>query len=411
VSYRYRLRLLEGVGVELEYMIVDRATLSVRPVADELLRTEAGAYESEIEVGDLAWSNELALHVLEFKTPQPEPRLQGLAARFADHVRSANERLAAFDAMLLPTAMHPWMDPEAEFRRWPHEYGEIYAAFDRIFDCRGHGWANLQSAHLNLSFSDDAEFGRLHAALRLVLPILPALAASSPCADGVRTPYLDTRLAVYRGNAHRVPSVSGRVVPEPVFTRAEYEGGLLAGIYADLAPLDPEGLLRYEWVNARGCIARFDRGSIEIRVLDMQECPAADLAIAAATLAAVRLLADAPPDDVRAWDVEPLVAVLDATVAAGDRAVIDDARYLRTLGWTGAPRCSAGELWADVLERTLGPDADEWQPALKVILEEGCLGRRIAEAVGDTPDRARLEATYRDLARCLAEGTSFRAAV
>jgi gamma-glutamyl:cysteine ligase YbdK (ATP-grasp superfamily) len=411
VSYRYRLRLLEGVGVELEYMIVDRSTLGVRPITNRLLRTVAGRYASEVDAGDLAWSNELALHVLEFKTPRPVRRLHGLAARFADHVRLANERLEALDAMLLPTAMHPWMDPDAEFRRWPHEYGEIYAAFDRIFDCRGHGWANIQSAHLNLSFSDDAEFGRLHAALRLVLPILPALAASSPCADGVRTPYLDTRLAVYRENARRVPSVSGRVVPEPVFTRAEYEDGLLAGIYADLAPLDPEGLLRHEWVNARGCIARFDRGSIEIRVLDVQECPAADLAVAAATLAAVRLLADAPPEEVRAWDVEPLVAVLDATVAAGDRAVIDDARYLRTLGWTGAPRCTAGELWADVLERTLGPDADEWRPALEVILEEGCLARRIAEAVGDTPGRARLEATYRDLARCLAEGTSFHAAV
>ena len=54
--------------------------------------------------------------------------------------------------------MHPWMDPRAA-SLWPHEYGEVYAAYDRIFDCRRHGWANLQSVHLNLPFADEREFG------------------------------------------------------------------------------------------------------------------------------------------------------------------------------------------------------------------------------------------------------------
>ena len=31
------LRLLEGIGLELELMLVDRTSLDVRPVADELL--------------------------------------------------------------------------------------------------------------------------------------------------------------------------------------------------------------------------------------------------------------------------------------------------------------------------------------------------------------------------------------
>ena len=33
-------------------------------------------------------------------------------------------------------------------------------------------------------------------------------------------------------------------------------------------------------MNSRGAIARFDRNAIEIRVIDVQECPKADLAIA-----------------------------------------------------------------------------------------------------------------------------------
>ena len=74
----------------------------------------------------------------------------------------------------------------------------IYQTYDRIFGCKAHGWANLQSMHLNLPFADDAEFARLHAAIRLVLPIIPALAASSPIADGRPTGFMDIRMEAYR---------------------------------------------------------------------------------------------------------------------------------------------------------------------------------------------------------------------
>ena len=52
-------------------------------------------------------------------------------------------------------------------------------------------------------------------------------------------------------------------------------------MFADIAPYDPAGVLQHEFLNSRGAIARFDRSAIEIRVLDVQECPQADTAIAA----------------------------------------------------------------------------------------------------------------------------------
>ena len=51
----------------------------------------------------------------------------------------------------MPTAMHPWMNPRIETRIWQRENAEIYTAYDRIFDCNRHGWANLQSMQLNLA--------------------------------------------------------------------------------------------------------------------------------------------------------------------------------------------------------------------------------------------------------------------
>jgi glutamate---cysteine ligase / carboxylate-amine ligase len=406
------LGLFEGFGIELEYMIVDAESLDVRPIADRLIEAEQGGLENEIERGPMAWSNELARHVIELKTNGPAQRLAGLAETFAGEVERIDALLAPLGARLMPTGMHPWMDPSREFAIWPHGDREIYDAFHRIFDCRGHGWANLQSMHLNLPFRDDAEFGRLHAALRALLPILPALAASSPFLEGRYAGKLDARLDVYRSNARRVPSVSGDVVPEPVFSRAAYEA-LLEGIYRDLAPLDPAGTLRHEWVNARGCIARFDRMALEIRLLDVQECPRADLAIAAAVSGVARALCDPEPRHqarLRELATAPLARLLRETTASAEAAKIEDAAFLRALGLEPQP-LAAGEVWRELLARHFEgePEAAEHAPALAILLDEGCLARRLLARVGAAPEPAALRELYRELCDCLREGRLLRA--
>lgn len=408
------LGLWEGFGVEIEHMIVDAATLDVRPVADQLLSSvsaEEGA--SDVQRGPLAWSNELALHVLEMKTDGPAGSLSGLAERFQRDVEEADEHLARLGACLLPGGMHPWMDPARELRIWPHEYTEVYRTFDRIFGCAGHGWANLQSTHVNLPFRGDGEFFRLHEAVRMVLPLIPALAASSPVLDGGPGSALDNRLVAYMGNARRVPSVTGDVVPERVRSRAEYRREILERIYRDLAPLDPEGVLRHEWVNARGAIARFGRGSVEIRVIDTQECPLADLAVVAAVVGAVRFLAEGPlRDPEAAADVrgESLAGVLQGTTQDGERARVEPLAYRAVLGMESPDVPTAGEVWRHLVEVGVGtwPGAHEWATPLELILEEGPLARRILRALGEWRGRERLEPLYRRLAHCLARGELFR---
>jgi len=396
--------LFEAYGVEIEAMIVDAESLSVMPVADELMTAVSGSAESEIEWDELAWSNELTLHVLELKTNGPAPTLVGLAAKFHESERTANAELSRLGARLLPGAMHPWMDPATETELWPHEYTEVYHAFDRIFGCAGHGWANLQSTHLNLPFADDVEFGRLHAAIRLVLPLIPALAASSPFQDGRRGRALDGRLLAYRDNARRVPSVTGLVVPEPAFSRAQYEAEILGRIYADLSPHDPEGVLRYEWANARGAIARFDRGTVEIRVIDAQECPSADLAVVAAVGSVVQALATGPLAE-RDPGLDPstieLAMVLERTIHDADAAVVDAPGLLCALGLPADPT-SAGEIWRRLLDRYPPDDpAREWVDSLTTVLEQGPLARRLVAASGDAPDRARLRDVYLRLCESL----------
>ncbi len=403
------LHAFAGYGIELEYMIVDRQTLAVLPIADALLQAASGSMQAEVDRGRFGWSNELVLHLVELKNARPDPALEPLAAGFQAEVEAINRLLQPMGARLMPSGMHPWMDPAAETRLWPHDQAPIYQAYDRIFDCQRHGRANLQSMHLNLPFADDAEFARLHAAVRLVLPILPALAASSPIADGQPSGYLDTRMATYCSAVHRVPSVIGQVIPDTISSRAEYEAQVLEPMYRDIAPLDPQGVLQHEWLNARGAIPRFDRNAIEIRVIDVQECPQADLAIAAAATAVIRSLYDdkwSPLAMQQAISTDSLARILHACIRDADQAVIDDAGYLRLLGLSDR-QYRAGELWRHLINRTGLNRSTFWVETLRVMLEHGPLARRILRALGNDHSNVHLQRVYRALCDCLETGRLF----
>ena len=97
------LHLWEAFGVELEYMIVDAVTLDVRPITDKVLYEVAGEYVAEVEMGEISWSNELALHVIELKTNGPRPGWNRWCKLFQEQVCRLNTilqphgRLAAAD--------------------------------------------------------------------------------------------------------------------------------------------------------------------------------------------------------------------------------------------------------------------------------------------------------------------------
>jgi gamma-glutamyl:cysteine ligase YbdK (ATP-grasp superfamily) len=408
-----KLRLLEGLGLELELAIVDRATLDVRPLADRVLFEASGDPSGDHANGRISWSNELVRHVLELKTTAPERSLAGVAAAFQENVRELNERLAPHGARLMPGGMHPWMDPRRETELWPFEYAEVYRAFHALFDCHRHGWANLQSVHLNLSFGDDQEFGRLHAAARLVLPLVPALAASSPVMEGRVTGVLDQRLEAYRTNSARVPHMTGAVIPEPVFDGESYRREILAPLSAAVAELEPTGILEGEWLNARGAIARFDRDALELRLSDTQECPRADVSVAWALACVIRSLCEerwSTTAEQRVLATAPLADLLRAAIRQGPAARVEDAAHGRALGWRRGGLPTLGQLWEALLETAVVPhpasDAELLGP-LQTIARHGTLSQRILAALGSSPSRARLQGVYEDLCGCLEEGRLF----
>ncbi len=402
-----RLHLFQAFGVELEYMIVDKITLNILPIADELLKAELGKYGSDFENGPVTWSNELVSHVIEIKATKPESDLHALQRSFMENVSRINEVLAQWNAGLLPTASHPWMDPHSETRLWPHDDNEVYEAYNRIFDCRGHGWSNVQSTHLNLPFYDDEEFAQLHAAIRVVLPLLPALCASSPILDGQTTGLLNTRLHYYKTNQQTIPSITGKVIPEAVFSRRQYRELIYERIRQDLAPHDHDAILDPVWVNSRGAIPRFDRGSIEIRIMDVQECPAADLAIMSLVIETVRALAHerfAKLQSLMHLKTEMLADMLGETVRAGNEASLQAPEFASVFGCEAPVKAS--RLWSVIYENLREKESNGlWKhdSYIRVLLEQGPLAKRMLYWLDGDFTRERITSLYRCLMDCLAE--------
>ncbi len=403
-------KLFEVTGIELEYMIVDRDTLKIKPIADQLIFDKTGQYISDVENGAIAWSNELVNHVIELKTNGPAKDLTMLPTLFRQNISEINRLLEQENAMLLPTAAHPFMDPFTETMLWPHEYNEIYSLYNRIFDCRGHGWSNLQSTHINLPFQGDEEFAKLHAAIRILLPIIPGLCASSPILSSQISSFTDARMEAYLHNQERMPILMGRLIPEGVFSYADYQLNIFDPIKLAIAPYDHEKIMDQHFLNSRGAIARFDRGAIEIRVIDIQECSSADLAIAKIIIETLRSLTWQRWSDLdtqKSWSEHELFKIFYQVIQEGEKAILEQKSYLELFGINSA-RMSAGDIWQHLLNQHQDKLTREEKKFIIFILEKGTLSSRIKQKFGGHVEHHQLLQVYRELAHCLEQDRQYQ---
>ncbi len=406
-----RLGIFSCAGIEIEYMVVDRDTFDVKPVVMQLFENAGYAGASDVDRGKFTWSNELVAHVAELKLSKPLASLNGVAEGFQNELTQINALLEPLNARILPTGMHPWMNPAEETMLWPLESVEIYDMYDKLFGCHQHGWANLQSMHINLPFDGDEEFCRLHSAIRMILPILPGLSASSPFCDGKFSGTFDMRLYSYGRSCSKIPACSGQMIPESYQTEAEYTARILHPMYEALKPYDTEDVLCEEYSNARGAIARFSRGSIEIRLIDTQESPRMDLAIANLVIRAVKELADGKRFSLEQqleFDQQALVRLYKDAVHQADMTVCPNPEFLSAMGITDANYARVGELWQAILERVWPEDEEtELRADAEWLIRHGTLSRRILNRAGISPTHAALKRVYEDLADCAQAGQRY----
>ena len=157
-------------------------------------------------------------------------------------------------------------------------------------------------------------------------------------------------------------------------------------------------------INARGAIARFERNAIEIRLVDVQECPMADIAIVKAISGAIQYLMKRAGSDVSkgyAISSPRLRDILQRTIGTAENAMITEADYLQCLGLDGKP-LSAREVWRHLaanMPNFAGPE----RAAFDQILAHGTLATRMKK-ITLRPDRDGLVSMCRALSGCLAEG-------
>ncbi|MBK8497934.1 MAG: hypothetical protein IPL52_03740 [Flavobacteriales bacterium] len=314
-------------------------------------------------------------------------------------------------AILLPGGAHPFYVPSRAGAHVASIPIEAHAIRASLFDKRGHAWSNDLALRLDVHFDKAAEFNKAHAALRLLMPLIPALAASSPIHEGRSTGYHSSRLDARKHASDRLPELmGGSLVPEAIFEPEEYDRAILGPIAQALGPHDPNGILDPQEMNARGVTVNFDRGTLTLHVIDAQECPSANMAIVELIIAVLKALVGgrwASTYLQRAWSAEDLDAILLDTIRHGDRAIISNRDYLLMFGLLQQDSMPALKLWQHLfvdLYSELGPAARTW---LDHILEHGCLASRIMARIGARPSTEKLRTAYAALAECHALDQAF----
>ncbi|MGB5419178.1 glutamate-cysteine ligase family protein [Algibacter sp.] len=403
-----KYHLFEVFGIELEYMLVNNSSLKVTPIVDELLTLKNGRLTDDIDNGDVAWSNELVAHVVELKTNGPTTNLNNLSNEFHKNILEINALLKPLNAQLLPTASHPLMNPTTDTQLWKHSYSEVYALYNRIFNCKGHGWSNVQSTHINLPFYDDGEFEKLHAAIRIILPLIPGLCASSPILEGKQTGFKDTRLEYYKANQKEIPEMTGLVIPEQVFSKKDYQTTIFNPINKAIKPFDTEDILDQYFLNSRGAIARFDRNAIEIRLVDIQECPQADIAICVLIIEVVKLLVNNETTSLsnqKSWTKEVLYSILNPCIKEGENHIVSNLEYLNLFQIEQA--CTVQDIWKQLFKLVKSQIDPSHHHAIETILKHGTLSTRILKAIDKNYSEDNIKKAYTRLAGCLHDNKLF----
>jgi hypothetical protein len=145
-------------------------------------------------------------------------------------------------------------------------------------------------------------------------------------------------------------------------------------------------------------------------VIDVQECPAADLAIAQLAIAVLKMLVSerwSSLESQQRIEIDPLERVLLETIRDAERASVNDVEYLRLLGVTAGSPMLIGEVWRHLGAEALRIGLIDAPELAKAIDSHGPLARRIRKRHFERTDASVLRATYDRIADCLGLGERF----
>lgn len=394
--------LAESFGIATEYFVVG---------VDDLKPQSAPADIFSISLqGPYQISRTPQPHIIRLSVPTATQNINYLDYGLAETIVTLNTSLAERKMCLMPGAMHPLWNPGETLSDYSpsHPYEEAVA---KLFVTTGHGWQNLAESGINLSFSDDDEFSRLHAAARLILPIIPALAASSPLVEGKRTGIRSNGQNFFINRYSKYPVLQAGEVPEPVFSKKKYEESILDPIRKMIDSKGFQQMLSAEYLNARGITADFKRNEIKILCTEPQECSAAQLAVTRLIIEAIRAMANeqwiSHEQQMRAV-TSNLAGLINESAEAGMEAEVFSSEYLSFFGMSDTK--SIRHIWKHIFESlSLNPEKPlaRYEQELSVILQQGSLSDRVLTVLGENPRSEEVVKVYKNLCDCLNQNRLF----
>ena len=166
--------------------------------------------------------------------------------------------------------------------------------------------------------------------------------------------------------------------------------------------------LDHHFLNSRGAISRFDRNAIEIRLVDIQECPKADVAVCVLIIEVLKLLVNESLVSLKhqkKWEKEPLFDILNDAIKNGENSVITNLDYLQLFGLKEAT--NQQNVWKHLFNLVKGTVNESHLEALNTILTQGTLATRILKAIDTDFSEANIKKVYTVLSVCLQKNEVF----
>jgi len=387
------------MGPEHEFSLVNE-DLRPLPIADKVIKDYCGKTVNFVEQKGFTFGKELQLHVMELKANWPFKSPQVFEETLQKGVTTLSGFLEKYDSSLLGTGMHPLLQL-SDTQVWPHRHRKIYEEYGKIFNLNQHGWLNIQSFHLNLSYTNEKDGVLIHNLLAYMCAYLPAISASSPIYEGKTGLFVDNRLSFYKTNQREIPSIVGDVVPEYLTSFNQYKREVIGKYSQDLAHAGAgKTLLSKEWVNSRGVIFRFDRAALEVRVLDEQECIKSDVALSCFIRAALRGLV-ANHDELLSHDI--LASDFNSAISEGLNGIVQHPK-----GKTTRDLC---RYFFKVASENADEEEKQYLWLIKKRIEKGSLSEVIRERVLQKAQKTdfveAVRSVYSRLIKCLVDNEPF----
>lgn len=199
-----------AASLSIDVAILDLETGLPAPGADRVLVDACGGPLPAVQMGNLEWRRRMMRHELSVGLLKPTEDIGNIGGMLAASLRLLDDTLAPHGLRLLTAGMHPWATSPASTR----DDDRAAALLRDLVDLGTPGWTDNRAARLVFPFLDDEDFRPLQAAVRLLAPLVPALAAASPWSAVDGPPTRSARIAEARRRAIEVPVWTGGWLPE-----------------------------------------------------------------------------------------------------------------------------------------------------------------------------------------------------